>query len=373
MPIYKMQGKKDGKQQYRVRINFTSSDGNSKQLDRVAYGLAEAKELEKQLAAEIKELKQGVSKMTVQQLYDEYITVKKHEVRASTLQKVKQNVNGYVLPYLKDNRLDRLNTKNLQAWKLEMEKTSLSVTTKKNVYRDFNAMLNYAVRVEHLQKNPLPIVGNFKDVYFDVLSDKMQYYTAEQFKKYIAVARESAVTLTDWGFYVFFCIAFYMGMRKGEINALKWTDVEGDVIHVRRSVAQKLKGEDIETPPKNKSSVRDLKIPVPLKIILDEHKARQKRADGFTEDFRVCGGIACLRDSSIDNKNRFFAEKAELPRIRIHDFRHSHASLLANEGINIQEIARRLGHSNVETTWKIYAHLYPREEDRALQILNKIV
>ncbi len=52
--------------------------------------------------------------------------------------------------------------------------------------------------------------------------------------------------------------------------------------------------------------------------------------------------------------------------------RHSHASLLANEGINIQEIARRLGHSNVEVTWNIYSHLYPREEERALEILNKI-
>ncbi len=57
---------------------------------------------------------------------------------------------------------------------------------------------------------------------------------------------------------------------------------------------------------------------------------------------------------------------------RIHDLRHSHASLLANEGINIQEIAQRLGHSNVQMTWNTYSHLYPREEERALQILNRI-
>jgi integrase len=80
-----------------------------------------------------------------------------------------------------------------------------------------------------------------------------------------------------------------------------------------------------------------------------------------------------LRDSSLDNKNKQFAELAGLPHIRIHDFRHSHASLLANEGINIQEIARRLGHSNIEMTWNTYSHLYPREEERAVQILNKIV
>jgi len=58
--------------------------------------------------------------------------------------------------------------------------------------------------------------------------------------------------------------------------------------------------------------------------------------------------------------------------ISIHSYRHSHASLLANEGINIQEIARRLGHARVEMTWNTYSHLYPREEERAVEILNRI-
>ncbi len=80
-----------------------------------------------------------------------------------------------------------------------------------------------------------------------------------------------------------------------------------------------------------------------------------------------------MRDTGIANKNIEFADKAGLPHIRIHDLRHSHASLLANEGINIQEIARRLGHSKIEITWNTYSHLYPREEERAVQILNKIV
>ena len=61
-----------------------------------------------------------------------------------------------------------------------------------------------------------------------------------------------------------------------------------------------------------------------------------------------------------------------LKSIRIHDYRHSHVSLLANEGINIQEIARRLGHSRVEETLNTYSHLYPREEEKAVDILNRI-
>jgi integrase len=67
-----------------------------------------------------------------------------------------------------------------------------------------------------------------------------------------------------------------------------------------------------------------------------------------------------------------YAAEAGLDVIRIHDFRHSHVSVLANERINIQEIARRLGHSKIEMTWNTYSHLYPREEERAIDVLNKI-
>ena len=94
-------------------------------------------------------------------------------------------------------------------------------------------------------------------------------------------------------------------------------------MHVRRSVAQKIKGQSIiETPPKNKSSYRDLQIPKPLLKILAEHKKRQMRDDHFSDDFRVCGGIKCLSDTAIENKNKLFAKAAGLPHIRIHDFRH---------------------------------------------------
>ena len=183
---------------------------------------------------------------------------------------------------------------------------------------------------------------------------------------------ESIGSLSDWNYYVFFAIAFYTGLRKGEIFALKWSDISDHYLSVSRSITQKLKGEDRETPPKNKSSVRTLQIPKPLIKILNEHKARYKTNSHFTDNFRICGGERPIRDSSVTRANELIAKAAGIKKIRIHDFRHSHVSLLANEGINIQEIARRLGHSNIEMTWNTYSHLYPREEERAVEILNKI-
>ena len=114
--------------------------------------------------------------------------------------------------------------------------------------------------MDYLAKNPLTAVGNFTDAYLEKIDQKLQYYTSEQFILYILEAKKNAElsgSLTDWGYYVFFNIAFYTGMRKGEINALKWSDIDSEILHVRRSISQKISGGDIETPPKNKSSYRD--------------------------------------------------------------------------------------------------------------------
>lgn len=368
-----MEGKKDNKQKYRVFVNYIDSTGKYQKKSKIVYGLDEAKECERLMSSKITEDK-PIVKMTVQELLDEYIANKKHEVRQSSLEKSQRILKNHIVSYLGTLKLEALNTKKLQEWKNTISEKTISVKTKQNIYKELHALLNYGVKLEYLQKNPLNNIGNFKDVYFETETKKLQYYTAEEFKKFISVAKANCNTLKDFGIYVFFNIAFYTGMRKGEINALKWSDIENNkYIHVRRSVSQKIKGSSIvETPPKNKSSCRTLQMPQPLIEILQEHKRMYEKVSGFTEDFRVCGGASCISDTTLSDKNRQFAEEANLRNIRIHDFRHSHASLLANEGINIQEIARRLGHSDIKMTWNTYSHLYPREEERALEILNKI-
>lgn len=375
MPYYKMDGKKDGKQKYRVRVNYIDGFGKKRQIDRVAYGLEEAKQLERELDYHIKREKPS-EKLTIKTLFDKYIEAKRHEIRESSLRKTERILKQHIVSDLENVRIDKLTAPVLQQWKTIIEQKDIKIRTKKNIFSEFRTMLNWAVKMEYLSTNPLTRVGNFKAP-LEIVKE-MDYYTADEFKKFISQARAEAEKselkgdFFQWNYYVFFAIAFYMGMRKGEIHALQWSDIKDNCISVTKSLTQKLQGEDRITPPKNKSSIRTMQIPQPLIEILAEHKERCKGIEGFSEKALICGGIRALRDTSVDKANEKFAALAGIKKIRIHDFRHSHASLLANEGINIQEVARRLGHADIKMTWQTYSHLYPREEERAVNILNKI-
>ena len=372
MPIYKTGKSKDGKAQYRVFVSYKDVDGKYRKISKIVYGSAEAKMEELTLLNQLGETS-SPSAITVRMLYEECRDSKKKEIRQSTLEKTESILKNNVFPYIGDERLDKLTTKRLQKWKNDVSEKDIKTSTKNNAYRELNTLLNYATKMGYLKQNPLKNIDRFRDPYFTHKKEALHYYTPEQFRKYIAVAEQNKDnSVTDSGIYVFFNIAYYTGMRKGEINALKWSDIEGNVVHVRRSVSQKTKGGEQETPPKNESSYRSLQMPQKLVFVLEQHRALQERIKGYSTDFRVCGGVSTLSDTNIENKNTLFAKEAGLPHIRIHDFRHSHASLLANEGINIQEIARRLGHSNVQQTWNTYSHLYPREEERALAVLDKV-
>ena len=368
MPIYKMDGKKEGLQKYRVRINYKDAFGKKRQLDRVCYGRAEALELERRLMQ-----KDEKPIRSFRELFDAYLDHERISVRQTTFANVEKNLRLYVLPVYESAKLSDLSTASLLRWKTEHAKRGLSLRTNQNAYAAFSALLNWASKVEFIQDNPLRKIGNYREAEFTAPAEKLHYYTAEQYLKFAACARADAERMNYPGYFTFFSIAYYTGARKGEINALRWSDLDGKFLHIRRSVNTKLKGVPLlETPPKNKSSYRDLQLPAPLLEVLEAARAYQSRDPAFNESFRICGGAKCLSDTQLENKNKQFAAAAGLPKIKIHDFRHSHASLLANEGINIQEIARRLGHSDVKTTWETYAHLYPREEERAVAILDRV-
>ena len=163
MPIYKVGNiKKDGLQKYHVHINYVADNGQKKQITRSVYGIDVAKNLERRLENEIKvQHEMPTKKMTVKQLYDEYIAVKKYEVREITLYRSDNMIKRQILPILEDVRIDKLTTQVLQDWKLSMEERNLTLATKRNVFTELRTMLNYVVRMEYIPKHQLSKVRKF--------------------------------------------------------------------------------------------------------------------------------------------------------------------------------------------------------------------
>ena len=354
-----------------MRINYISDSGQPKQLTRIAYGLDVAKNLEMKLHDELTNKKElPLKKMTVQELFDEYIKVKKMDIKELSIVKIKNDFSLYILPTFKECFIDRITVKMIQDWKLYMTNKNLALNTKNNAFVNFKALLKYAINVDYIYKNPFDKINAFKDK--STIKREMDFYTLKDFKKFINKSRELAEEkeklekdLSEWSYYVFFNIAFYTGARKGEIHALKWSDINGEYLSIKRSITQKLGG--LETTPKTPSSTRKIQMPGTLIAVLKEHKQRYKSLHNFSDDLRICNNI---KNTTIMRRNELYSKSVGLKTIRIHDYRHSHASVMAYKNINIQEISRRLGHSNIEETWNTYCHLYPQSETKAVKIFD---
>jgi integrase len=190
--------------------------------------------------------------------------------------------------------------------------------------------MNYAVRYYHLPENPCRIAGSMgkKD------AEEMEIWIVDEFNKFIATVNKPGMKLA-------FEIMFWSGLRVGETIALTPADIlPTKVIDVNKSLAR-IDGEDKFYDPKTAKSTQQVPIP-----------------DYLYDDIQTY-------------INMHYGIKSNVKQIRVHDLRHSHASMLIELGHNILLISERLGHENVETTWKTYAHLYPNKQVQLAQEIGK--
>ena len=194
MPINKIKGSKkvDGLCKYEVRISYQDQHGKWQRLTRRVWGQEAAKDLEKQLSDKyVGQVIVPVSKMTVQELFDEYMKYK--QARETTKEKNRCNFKYYVKPTMGHLRIDKLDHKLLEEWKVTLNKRNLALNTKKQAFNDFRALLNYAVRAKHLLENPMSSIKIFADPDMIVnQNDKIKFYTPEEFIKFITIAKEIA-------------------------------------------------------------------------------------------------------------------------------------------------------------------------------------
>ena len=102
-------------------------------------------------------------------------------------------------------------------------------------------------------------------------------------------------------------------------------------------------------------------------------KESYQKYEGFNDDWYIFGGIKPLAPTTIGRKKDRYSALAGVKKIRIHDFRHSHAFLLLSFGVPITVISQRLGHSDINMTLNTYSHLMPRDEDKAINMINTLI
>jgi integrase len=164
---------------------------------------------------------------------------------------------------------------------------------------------------------------------------------------------------------------FFTGTRPGEAMALKFSDLQGDYIYINKTMNGH-GNREIDTP-KTYSSIRKIRIDKVLKNdLLALKKYYEKVYNCSNIDFFMFGGLKPLAPTTINRYKIKACQKANLRPITLHQFRHSHATLLLHNGIIVNEISRRLGHSNPSITLNIYTHTDLSQEKRVSTTLNSL-
>lgn len=238
-------------------------------------------------------------------------------------------------------------------------KGGLSYKTVKNIRGVLSSAYEYAIENSYIKDNPV-LKSRMPSFAHSIKSDVPEY-SAEQVRKLLLFAKEN-----DSHIYIFLLLALYTGLRKGELIALTWDDVDYDkkLLRVNKSRTGSRKAITAQiTTPKTESSNR--KIPL-NDTVLEALKAEKKRQDEYSAMLgngydksssfiiRTVLGKPYVNLSAINRVVNRLTEKAGLPHCTIHGFRHSVASILDNNGVPIQDISVLLGHESVQTTERIY-------------------
>lgn len=310
--------------------------------------------------------------------YFENLSAKRKE---STLYTYKNAYNSNIRDFFEEMNINTIEIQTLKAWRNIIEKKNFSIRYKNKLHCIIKNILDYAMKYYNLDKNVESIMGPF-EINNDVIKkddDKLRYITVEEFSKFI-----SGIDSTMWK--TFFSFLFFTGCRKGEVQALTWEDIDfqNNVISIYKTLTVKTPDNYKITNTKNKLN-RKVIINTSLKKQLLDYKREMKRFTDFNEKWFVFGGTRFLAQTTIDNNKHKYFEKANIPEITIHEFRHSHVSLLINEYVQKSKnnsmkvdtakfflmMSERMGHT-IEVMQKTYMHLFPSIQDEIVDLLNNI-
>ena len=275
-------------------------------------------------------------------------------LREHTMRTKKYIVELKILPYFGNKRVNDITAADIRQWQNELIKMGYSPTYLKTINNQLSAIFNYAVRYYDLKSNPCAKAGSMGKS----KAEEMDFWTGEEFRRFIDSVMNKRLS------YMAFMTLYWTGMRLGELLALnpKDVDLEKRTISITKSY-QRLGKKDVITPPKTPKSKRVITIPEFLAADIKDYM-------DSLYDLQENDRLFPITKYYLEHEMQREIKESGVKRIRVHDLRHSHASMLIELGFSPLEIANRLGHEKVETTLNTYAHLYPNKQTKLAERLD---
>lgn len=339
--VYK---RKDGRYESRVYIG---KDKNGKRKYRSFYGkTADEAQLKLKFSQQNYEREFSVTEMTIRELFNEWLYIISSRVKESTLANYRMKAEKHIIPAFGDVQCCFLQTKEIYSFIESMLKSKLSARYVSDIVVLFKSAFKYASR-EYGIKNVFDsiILPKCKKPEIKLLNEEQQI----KLKNNIAQTN----TLTSLGI----GISFYMGLRIGELCALKWSDInfEKRTLTVTKTIQRvqcknkKSKTRLITAEPKSTSSIREIPIPECIFPVLEHFKSNS--------DFYVLSGKSSpLEPRTMQYRFVKFLKNANLPLIHFHTLRHMFATNCVVLGFDVKTLSEILGHSSIEITLNRYVH-----------------
>ena len=282
-----------------------------------------------------------------------YAEEKKVRVRQSTFVSYCVAFDRFIKPGFSGKKLNEIEASDVRAWQNGMMQLDYSQQYLRKVDSILASVFKYGVRFFGMKTNPSVLAGSIGSYN----PQKINFWTLDEFNRFMKYIK-------DPKFHLIYDMLYWTGLRVGELLALTPEDIDftAQTIRVNKTYRRYHRA-DIISPPKTEKSNRVVYIHKALNDELAQYLALHPQVAADERVFQVCF------DSVRDRLERA-ARKAGVKRIKIHDLRHSHASLLINMNVTPLMVSERLGHEKVETTLNIYSHLYPGMQKKLVKALD---
>lgn len=305
---------------------------------------------------------------------DEWLPIYRPTVKESTYATTLRIIDNHIRKELGECFLDRITVRTCDKAVKKWFKNSPIVFKRYVMYT--SKILDYAISLELIKSNPMRkvILPKVKREHkeFD------QFYTKSELDDFLFWAK-------DYSFkaYAFFRLLAYSGIRKGEALALQWKDIDlaHNTITIERTESKGINDRLMITTPKTSNAYRTIHVQHETLQVLTEWRKQQTSnlirlgENVFNPEQLVFSNTnnQMLDPYTVDKWNRAICSKHHLRRIKVHGFRHTHASLCFEAGLSMEDVKNRLGHAKISTTMDVYTHVTKTKEKESAEQFNRFM